>query len=176
MIGVPDADEYAPSHAGYIARVPPGPILETLARQGDEMRALLGKLSDAQARFRCAPGEWSVKEVVGHVIDSERFLFHRALSISRNDPAPLPGYEQDDYVREAGFDGRPLRDLLDEFELLRRANVLALRHLTPAASLRRGSADGKGVSVRALVYILAGHVDHHVDDLRTKYLVPPNRG
>ena len=172
---VPAPDEYAPSHADYIARVASGPIVETLTRQNDRVTSLLGGLSDGQARFRFAPGEWSIKEVVGHLIDTERFLFHRAFSISRNDPTPLPGFEQDDYVREAGFDALPFPDLLEEFALLRRANLAALRHLTPAASLRRGTADGKGVSVRALVYILAGHVEHHLEALRTKYLVPANR-
>ncbi|HEY3065952.1 MAG TPA: DinB family protein [Methylomirabilota bacterium] len=176
MIDVPAADEYAPSHADYIGRVPSGPIVETLARQCERVTSLLGGLSDGQARFRFAPGEWSIKEVVGHMIDAERFFYHRAFTISRKDPAPLPGFEQDDYVREAGFDAWPLADLLDEFALLRRANLVALRHVTPAASLRRGTADGKSVSVRALVYILAGHVEHHLDALRTKYLVPANRG
>jgi hypothetical protein len=175
MIDAPKPDEYAPSHADYIRRVPPGPILDTLVRQSDEVTTLLAGLSDGQALFRSGPKEWSVKEIVGHMIDVERFYFHRAFTISRNDPAPLPGFEQEDYVREAGFDARPLADLLEEFRLLRRANVVALRHLTPAASARRGTADGKFITARALVYMLAGHVDHHLESLRTKYLVPANR-
>src|SRR5690606_18752496 len=120
------------------------------------------ELSAAQADFRPGPAEWSIKEVVGHINDSERIFSYRALRISRGDSAPLAGFEQDDYVREANFGERTLPDLLEEFELIRRANLLAFSGISQSASQRQGTASGYNISVRALLYIMAGHVEHHL--------------
>ena len=166
----PGENEYAPYYAGYIQRVPDGAVFEMLARQPDTLRALLAALSSEQAEFRPGPAEWSIKEVVGHINDVERVFAYRALRISRGDQTPLPGFEQDDYVREGNFGERTLPDLLDEFEWLRRANLLAFNKLSHEISLRQGTASGFGVSVRALIYMMAGHVDHHVESLRRDYL------
>jgi hypothetical protein len=169
-IGRPAADEYAPFYAGYVGRVPDGDILAILAGQLEALTGMLGGLSDEEARSRFAPGEWSIKEVVGHLGDAERIFSARALCFARGEAAALPGFDQDAYVAAAGFDARPLADLLDELTLLRRANLVAYRHLTPDTGLRRGVASGAEVSVRALVCILAGHFDYHLADLREQYL------
>lgn len=166
----PDATEYAPSYAGYISRVADGNIIEILDRQIDDTTALLRGLSEAQAMSRYAPEKWSVKEVIGHLIDSERVFGYRVLRFARNDQTPLSGFEQNDYVREAAFDDRGLADLASEFEHVRRANLHMLRGLKAEAWDRRGEANGNPVSVRALVYIIAGHELHHVGIIRTKYL------
>ncbi len=166
----PGENEYAPFYAGYIQRVPDGDVFEILTNQIDTPRVLLAKLSTGQADFRPDPTEWSIKEVVGHINDAERIFAYRALRISRGDQTPLPGFEQDDYVRAANFGERTLPDLLEEFELLRRANLLAFNRLSNEASQRQGTASGSGVSVRALIYIMAGHVECHLESLRKDYL------
>ena len=166
----PGENEYAPFYAGYIQRVPDDDIFEILARQSDALRTLLAKFPAQQADFRPGPAEWSVKEVIGHINDGERVFAYRALRISRSDQTPLPGFEQDDYVREANFGDRDLSDLHEEFDLLRRANLLAFRGLSEEASQRQGAASGFAVSVRALLYMMAGHVEHHIESLRQDYL------
>lgn len=167
----PNPDEYAEFYAGYIQRAQArGDVFAALPRQIDELRAALGNLSDEQALFRDAPGEWSIKEVVGHLNDGERVFSYRLLRVSRNDPTPLPGFEQNDYVREAGFDTHPFQDILQEFEHLRRANILAIRNMTDEAILCLGTASGYAVSARALIHILVGHVEHHLASLHEKYL------
>ena len=166
----PDAGEYAPYYEKYISLVPAGDVVETLSKQLDDTLALLRGLSEAQGDSRYAPGKWSVKEVVGHVLDTERIFGHRAFRFARHDETPLAGFEQDDYVRAADFGKRTLVDLLDEFEHVRRANLSLLRALDEEAWQRRGVASDNAVSVRALAYIMAGHVTHHVEIIRTRYL------
>lgn len=169
-VGRPHDNEYAPFYAGYVRLVPDGDIFEILARQPDALRTLLAPLSTKQADFRPGPAEWSIKEVVGHINDTERVFAYRALRISRGDQTPLPGFEQDDYVREANSGERTLPDLVEEFELLRRANLLAFNGLSQDVSQRQGTASGSNVSVRALIYLIAGHVEHHLESLRRDYL------
>ncbi len=170
LIQRPGDDEYFSYYADYVSRVPEGDVLECLAAQPDELEELLGDLSDEQAEFRFAEGEWSIKEVVGHLVDAERTFAYRAFAFSRGAAAELPSMEQDDYVREGHFDDWRLPEMLEELRLLRRANLIAFRHLTPEASLRRGVASGIQVSVRALIYILAGHFEYHIEDLTGEYL------
>ena len=168
---LPTTNEYAPFYADYIQRAQArGDLFAALANQIDEIKSTLGILSDEQALFRDAPKEWSIKEVMGHLNDVERVFSYRLLRISRNDPTPLPGFEQDDYVREAGFDNCALQDLIQEFEYLRHANILAINHLSEESTLRLGTASGVTVSARALIYMLVGHVDHHMASLHEKYL------
>ncbi|CAA9571149.1 MAG: hypothetical protein AVDCRST_MAG18-1988 [uncultured Thermomicrobiales bacterium] len=169
-IARPGTDEYGSYYADYVGRVPEGDILALLAGQHDELARLLRGVGDEQAGTSVAPGEWTLKEIIGHLGDAERLFSFRAVCFSRGERAPLPGFDQDDYVREADFGARPLADLLEELALLRRANLLAFHSLTTAASQRRGIASGVEVSVRALIYILAGHFNYHLADLSEKYL------
>jgi uncharacterized damage-inducible protein DinB len=166
----PQTNEYAPYYQKYIALVPEGDIVATLSRQLDDTLAFLRGLTEAQGNSRYAPGKWSIKELVGHIIDGERVFAHRALRFARNDQTPLPGFEQDDYVREGNFDNRRLSDLADEFEQVRRATLSLLRSFDDEAWLRRGAANDTEVSVRALVYIIAGHETHHKQILQERYL------
>lgn len=147
-----------------------GNVLDTLARQVEEVQTALGHLTDEQALFRDAPNEWSIKQVLGHLNDGERVFSYRLLRISRNDTTPLPGFEQDDFVREAGFDAHPFQSILQEFEFLRRANLLAIHNMTAEQTMRIGTASGFPFSARALIYVLAGHVEHHMLSLHEKYL------
>jgi len=166
----PDSSEYASDYERYVSLVPEGDIVTTMSRQLDSTVALLGGLDEAQANKRYAPDKWSVKELVGHMIDSERIFAYRALRFARNDQTPLSGFEQDDYVRDAAFDGRTLADMTSEFEHVRRANISLFQSLSPDAFSRRGPANELEVSVRALAYIIAGHETHHMEVLKTRYL------
>jgi hypothetical protein len=167
----PSAEEYNEFYNGYVQRaIARKDVIVALLKQIEEIKSALGKLTDKQALFRDAPGEWTIKEVLGHINDTERVFSYRLLRVSRNDQTPLPGFEQGDYVREAGFDNYPLADLLDEFERLRRANMVMIQNMPEAYADRRGNASGFPVSARALIHMLVGHVDHHMESLHEKYL------
>lgn len=170
MISRPNTDEYAEFYAGYVGRVPEGDVLQFLRDQPQQLRDLLSGLTDEQAATRPAPAEWSIKEVIGHINDGERVFSYRALRFSRGDETALPGFDQDLFVKNANFSEQPLSDLLDEFTHLRAANVLLYKHMSPEVQMRRGTASTYPVSVRALIYITAGHVEHHLESLRTVYL------
>lgn len=167
----PESEEYAPFYADYIRRAHArGDVFTALPKQIEEIQAALGNLTDKQGLFRDAPNEWSIKEVMGHLNDVERVFSYRLLRVSRNDSTPLPGFEQNDYVREAGFDNFRLSDLIKEFEYLRCANTHAIQNMSEESTLRRGTASGYTVSARALIYMMVGHVDHHMASLQEKYL------
>lgn len=168
---VPTPEEYAPFYSDYIQRATKrDDVSAALSQQIEELHAALDVLTEPQACFKPGPDEWSVKEVIGHINDVERVFSYRLLRISRNDATPLPGFEQEDYVRAAGFDQYALSDLVSEFEHLRQANIIAIQHMSAEAVNRRGTASGMTVSARALIYILVGHVEHHMASLQEKYL------
>jgi len=169
-IGRPAATEHAPYYEKYVSLVPEGDIVSTLGRQAETTLSLLGSIPEAQANSRYAPDKWSIKELVGHVVDSERIFAYRALRFARNDATPLPGFEQDDYVANAAFGEIPFTGLAAEFDCVRRATVYLFKSLTADAWLRSGDANGSGVTVRALAHIIAGHELHHVGILRARYL------
>jgi hypothetical protein len=160
-IAAPEVSEFAPYYGRYISLVPGNDVIGALEQQGPETVAMLSGVAEQQGAYRYAPEKWSLKEVLGHVTDSERVFAYRALRIARNDSTPLPGFEQDDYVRAAMFGNRALAGLLDEFVAVRQASLLLFRSLDAEAWMRRGVADQKEVSVRALAYIIAGHELHH---------------
>jgi uncharacterized damage-inducible protein DinB len=166
----PESNEFAPYYSKYISLVRDGDVVSTLRQQLDNSLSLLRGISEEKANSRYAPDKWSVKEVVGHVLDTERIFGYRALRFARNDQTPLNGFEQDDYVRAANFGKIRLSDLADEFQNVRQANIHLFRSLDDAAWLRRGAANENEVSVRALAYIIAGHELHHMGILKTKYL------
>ncbi len=166
----PQDGEYGAFYAVYIQHVPDGDIFDLLESQMSALREVLAPINNTQADFRYAPDQWSIKEMLGHINDTERVFSYRALRISRNDKSPLEGFDQDEYVKEAFFSQRTLADLLDEFEHLRRANLLSFRAITSEVSERVGIASGYPVSVRALLYMMVGHVIEHIKSLKTEYL------
>jgi uncharacterized damage-inducible protein DinB len=167
----PETDEYVPYYQKYISLVPEETdVLTTLDRQFENTLATLRSIPEERGDFRYAEGKWSIKELVGHLTDSERIFGYRALRFARNDQTPLPGFEQDDYVSNGRFGERRLSDLVEELEHLRRANLSLFRHLDSEAWMRRGDANGSLISVRAIVYIVAGHEIHHMRILRERYL------
>lgn len=166
----PDSSEYAPFYAGYVSQVPEGDVLDLLARQIDDTTALIGGLSGAQAGHRYAPGKWSIKEIVGHVADAERVFSYRALRIGRNDQTPLPSFDENAWMPYGNFDAQPLANLLSELRAVRQSTLALYRSFTPEAVARRGVASQKEISVRAIIYVTAGHERHHVGILRDRYL------
>ena len=165
----PAPGDYDPYYADYIDALDDGPILARLVEQGDRLRTLLAGLGPSGADHRYAPDKWSIKEMIGHLADAERVFGMRATCIARGEIAPLPGFEQDDYVQQGGFGRRTLDSLLRELELLRGANVEMFAALSDEAWERRGTASGSPVTVRAIAWILAGHLEHHVGVLRDRY-------
>ena len=166
----PVPTEHAPEFSNYVALVAEGDIIQTLEQQIENSLSLLRTIPSNKANFRYAPEKWSVKELLGHLIDSERIFSYRALRFARNDQTPLPGYEQNDYVRNADFDRRNLADMAEEFATVRRATIQLFRSLNETDWMRRGKANENDISVRALAYIIAGHELHHMEVLRTRYL------
>lgn len=166
----PGNTEYLPYYGTYISLVSDGDVIATLETQMRDTQALLAGLPASISTYRYAPGKWSVNEMVGHIIDSERIFTARALRFARADATPLPGFEQDDYVRNASFDAYPLRELAAELETVRRSTIFFFRHLSEEAWLRKGIANNGEVTVRALAYIIAGHELHHRGMLQARYL------
>ncbi len=165
----PEATEYLPYYHRYVSLVPDGDVLVSLERQLDSLLTLLSGVPDARAGYRYEAGKWSIRELVGHVIDSERVFAYRALRFGRNDPAELEGFEQDDFVRNAAFDSVPIESLMDELANVRKSTILLCRHLPADAWSRKGIASGGQVSVRALAWMIAGHGMYHEEILRSRY-------
>lgn len=168
----PAANEYGAYYGNYIGKVPDGDIFAMFTEQIDTLNHMLGKYTNEQGDYRFGEKEWSIKEVVGHLIDAERIFAYRALQFARGNPAPLPGFDQDDFVRESNYSQRSLSDLLQEFELVRRSNLLLFRNLSPEIYLRPGTASNNPFTVRALLYVMVGHVIHHIGSLHSDYGVP----
>ena len=166
----PRSGEYAPYYDRYISLVPGNDILSALDEQRRQMLLLLSGRTEADGDLRYAPDKWTLKEVVGHLNDTERIMSYRALRIARGDATPIEGFEQDDYVRNAPFARRPLEDLIEDYIAVRRATVSLFRNLDEPAWSRRGVANKNEVTVRALAYIIAGHELHHRKILEEKYL------
>lgn len=166
----PDSTEHDPYYSRYIDLVGDGPIVPILEAQLVETLGLLSDLTEAQAASAYAPGKWTLKQVLGHVIDTERIFAYRVLRIARNDATPIEGFDQDPYVEFGPFTNLKLAALLDEFRAVRNSTILLLRHLNPEAWTRRGIANGKEVTVRALAYTVAGHELHHRRIIASRYL------
>lgn len=166
----PSPREFAPFYAGYVASVPDGDVLYLLEAQQHDLLGLLRPLPEPTWRSRYAADKWSVGEVLGHLCDAERILSYRALRFARGDQTPVPGFEENDYVPPARFDERTPESLLAEYEAVRASTLALFRHLPADAAERVGSANGAEVSVRGLLYIIAGHDRHHAQVLRDRYL------
>ena len=169
----PDASEYAPFYAGYVARVSEDDILAVLAAQADEIGALARSLPEAKQSYRYAEGKWTIGEVLSHLTDGERVFGYRAFCFSRGEQAALPGFDENQYVSASRAGDVPLVALAREFAAVRESNLAFLRRLGDEAWTRTGSASGKPVSVRALAWIMAGHPRHHLAVLRERYGVAP---
>ena len=167
--GRPDADECLPYYFTYIDLVPDGHVVKLLERQITESAAFLAAFTPDQTRWREAPGEWNIVEIVGHLSDTERVFEYRALRIARADPVMWTKVEFPDYAAAANFEARPLGDVVAEYLAVRAAFVAFLRGLDAAAWKRRAQADWTIRSVRAIAYTMAGHELHHLASVRWQH-------
>src|SRR5258707_1809323 len=163
--GQPLESEYAPDYQGYIGQVTEQEILPVLRSQLDALDVLLGRVTPERETYRYAEGKWSIREMIGHLIDGERVFGYRAFWIDRGETQNLPGFEQNDYILTAPYDRIELEDLLSEFRLVRLSNIAMFRTLDEDAWVRVGSANANPVSVRALAFIMAGAVGGHTGGL-----------
>ncbi len=166
----PDPSEYTAYVDRYISLVPEGLIGETLARQFEEFLPIYRGISEEKGAYRYAPGKWSLKQVLGHVIDTERIIGFRGLAASRGEKTPSPGFEQDDYGAGANFDDRTVSDLIDELAAVRAASVRLFATMTDEMLMRRAVANGKEISARAAGYFVAGHERYHIKHMKERYL------
>jgi hypothetical protein len=167
----PGPNEYAPDFAGYVAEISDAEdIVATLAGQLERVLTRIGALPAERGDYRYAPGKWTLKEVIGHLSDTERVFAYRALSIARGDPAPLPAFDDQAWVAQMGAGNRTLADILEEFGIVRQATLALFRHLPPPAWTRSGVANGHPASPRGMAWVMAGHAHHHLEVVEARYL------
>ena len=167
----PETNEFDAYYSNYVDLVEGNDCLPILQKQPSELRAVFSQMPEERGTFAYADGKWTIKELLSHLIDGERIFAYRTLRISRGDQTPIEGFEQDGYIENSNANNRTFSDLLDEFEFERRANMHLFNNFDETASRRMGTANGLPISVRALVYIMAGHVEHHLGVLKERYLV-----
>src|SRR5229473_5425158 len=165
----PLESEYAPFYQGYVAHVTEEEILPVLRSQLDALDVLLNRITPERETYAYAEGKWSIRELVGHLIDAERVFGYRAFCIARGESRNLPGFDEKEYLLRAPYNQIDLEDLLSELRLARLSNNAMLRNLDEQAWMRVGTANDAQVSVRALAFIMAGHVRHHMGVLRERY-------
>lgn len=165
----PQQDEYGDFYENYINLVDELNVIQSLIQQGQKVYALTQQLTVDEANHRYADDKWSVKEIIGHLVDTERIMAYRALCISRGEQTALPGYDHESYVEQANFNQRSLQSLSTEYDALRNANISMFNSFSKQQVLQKGTANGVSVSVRALAFIIAGHEKHHLNILEEKY-------
>ena len=163
--------EYAAPHQTYVELVPEEEILPAIAAQSADTQKLLATLDENRGMYRYAAEKWSVKEVLGHIADAERILGYRALAIARGETSPLPGFDEEGYVRTASFDTWKLGELSEYYAVARRATLVFFSNLPEEAWMRAGTANGFPVTVRGLAWVIVGHERHHLNVLRERYKI-----
>ncbi|HEY7682374.1 MAG TPA: DinB family protein [Gemmatimonadales bacterium] len=169
-ISRPVPEEFPPYYGTYIKQVAGEDALPVLISQRESTRSFLAGIPESRASFRYAPDKWSLREIIGHLSDSERVFAYRMLRFARADQAPLAGFDENAYVPAGEFERRSLADVAAEFTAVRDASLAMIRSFDEAALARRGSANGKEISVRALAWVLPGHEAHHLKVIRERYL------
>lgn len=165
----PEKDEYNEFYQGYVSQVKNEEILQELETQISTLNEIFASISEEKGLFAYAEGKWTIKEVLGHIIDAERVFAYRIFRISRKDETPLETFDENEYIANSDFNQRTIAEMLEEFSLLRRANLLLLNSFPDTAWVLRGTASGFPVSVRALAYIMFGHAAHHTKILQERY-------
>jgi hypothetical protein len=164
----PRESEYAPHFSRYVDLVAEADVLPVLEAQVALMRAVPGRVGDRE-RFAYAPGKWTIREVAGHMADTERLFAFRALAFGRMDPTPLPAFDENAYVENARFNEIPPPDLVEEFVLVRLASIRLLQGFAEERWDASGVANGRAITVRGLAFVMAGHVRHHLKGLAENY-------
>ncbi|MDN5213838.1 DinB family protein [Fulvivirgaceae bacterium BMA12] len=170
MITKPSDAEYPDFYSRYIALVPDGDVFKFLKKQKRMFTALIDSIPEDKLMYSYAEGKWTIKQVVGHVIDTERVMAYRALVFSRGERQAIPGFDENDYVEKASFNKKDIQDLIQEFVKLRESNMALIQNFSSDMMERKGNANDFLFSVRAIIYIIAGHVEHHINVIKNKYL------
>jgi hypothetical protein len=170
LITRPDESESAEYYRTYIDRVPEGDLIEFMRTQKDRVKACIRGIPDDRVDYAYAEGKWTTREVIGHILDTEWVFVYRTLRIARGDETPLAGMEQDDFIRGANFSDCPMADLAAQFAHLRSASIELFKTFDQSILDRRGTASGCLFSVRALMFIVAGHAEHHLNVINERYL------
>ena len=166
----PSPGDYSTYYDSYIKLIEGDDILKILNEQSKSTQDILNSFSEHRGNYRYADGKWTVKEVIGHLLDTERIFAYRALCIARGEKKSLPGFNQDDYVSEGNFNRREIFEITYEYRLLRESNLLLFRSFTPEMLKLKGFANESSVSVLAILFIIAGHEKHHMNVLKEKYI------
>ena len=169
MTGVPERTEATPYYFTYIDRIISADIVSRLESQLDEVSTFLSGISEEKSLYRYAPGKWTIREVVGHMIDAERVFAYRALSFARGEGAALPSFDENEWAATSNAGGRTLKELVDEFAVVRAATLALFHGFSDKGFARSGVASNNHITVRAIAYIVAGHEHHHVNILRERY-------
>ena len=162
-------DEYAAYYANYVGKVPDISLRSALDESIAVLMEYLTHVAEDRVDYAYAPGKWTIKQSLQHIIDTERIFAYRALAIARGDKTSLPGFEQDEYVAAADVSGRSFLQMIEEFRDLRRSNLTMFKSFTDKDLNQRGTMSGTAVTVRALGYIMCGHVFHHAELYKEKY-------
>ncbi|ANY67222.1 hypothetical protein BBD42_12660 [Paenibacillus sp. BIHB 4019] len=171
MSNRPSRNDFNPYYETYIEKVPEGSINDVLLEAQQATSELLASIPEERGSFKYAEGKWSMKEVIGHINDTERVMSYRLLRISRGDSTPLPGFDQDVFVAGARFNEYTIEELAEEYRAIRQSTLKLLDKLTDEELSRRGSASDSEVTALALAYIIAGHELHHLNVLKERYLI-----
>ncbi len=166
----PNVTEYAPYYQRYIDLITTDDIFSFYKQQAEEIVSLFTSLSEEKASFRYAEGKWTIKEVLAHIVDSERIFGYRVLAISRGDKNPLPGFSENDYVKNGKYENRSLQSLLAEYTHLSAANLELFKSLDEEMLVQKGTASGKEVTARAILFVTIGHEKHHLEVIKSRYL------
>jgi hypothetical protein len=169
MLQRPQENEYDPYYHRYISLVPEGSFLDLLNMQTHEMREFFGNFTEEGANYRYAPDKWSIKEILGHIIDSERVFAYRVLCIARGEQQSLPGFDQEAYAGDANYESIPMANVLQHYTALRVSTFFLLHQLSEDSWNRMGISNQKPISVRALAYIIVGHERHHRNVINERY-------
>ena len=165
----PSEGDYAPFYAAYIKNVPDDAI-KAFGEQLHTTNTFFKSIPEDKIDYRYAEGKWSIKEIVGHLIDNERVMSYRALAISRNEKQSLPGFDENDYIRESNYSKRDYSDLVEELKKVRESNLLMFKNFSEEILDRRGIANNSEVTVRAILFIITGHELHHINIIKERYL------
>lgn len=166
----PERNEYAEYYHKYVEKVPQGNIVDILDDQLNSIVNFFSHITEEKSKHRYAPGKWSIKEVLGHIMDAERVFAYRALRFSRGDEKPLLSFEENQYIAGSTYDSTPLQLLVEEFSYIRKANIHMFKNFSDEMWMKKGIASNNPVTVRGLAYIIAGHTQHHINIIEERYL------
>ena len=167
----PESSEHPAYYTHYISLVKGDNVLKQLENQVIDIQAIISEIPEEKENFAYAPGKWTIKEVLGHIIDTERIMAYRALRFARKDQTHLSGFDENEYVVNSNYNNRTLYDIAHEFAIVRESNLALFKHFDEETLSQQGTANNNEASVRAILFMIAGHANHHLNVIKTKYLM-----